>query len=252
MPLKATHASVLARIARGDSPIDARATGLMVLGIVTLMVATALWLLPFKGAWPAVAALGICGGVGWCIHARLKAHHPHARLGWGTVVTIARAGGVAIFAALALQPQVLWGAAVWIALAAAILLLTLDGLDGMLARRQGLISPFGARLDMEIDALLILALSALALGLDKAGVWILCLGLMRYAFVAAGLAVPALARPLPPSWRRKAVCVVQVCALSLLLAPWLLPPVSSAIGLAALAALVWSFGIDTARLFARR
>ena len=36
------------------------------------------------------------------------------------------------------------------------------------------------------------------------------LGLMRYAFVAAGWRWPALARPLPPSLRRKAVCVLQV------------------------------------------
>ena len=39
------------------------------------------------------------------------------------------------------------------------LLLALDGLDGWAARRQGLVSAFGARFDMEVDALLILALA---------------------------------------------------------------------------------------------
>lgn len=231
---------------------DARAAGLAVLGAVTLMVGVLLWRLPFEGVWPAVAALGVCGAIGWCLHAWLEACHPHARLGWGNVVTLGRTGGVAVFAGLALEPQVVAGPAAWTALAAALVLLALDGLDGILARRQGVISPFGARLDMEIDALLILSLSALAFGLGKAGAWILCLGLMRYAFVAAGWAVPALARPLPPSWWRKAVCVAQVCALSLLLVPMVLPPVSSAIGIAALAALLWSFGIDLAWLIARR
>ena len=36
--------------------------------------------------------------------------------------------------------------------------------------------------------------------------WVLACGLMRYAFVAAGLLAPPLRRPLPPSRRRQAVC----------------------------------------------
>ena len=38
----------------------------------------------------------------------------------------------------------------------------LDGVDGWLARRSGIASAFGARFDMEIDALLILVLAVLA------------------------------------------------------------------------------------------
>ena len=101
---------------------------------------------------------------------------------------------------------------------------------------------------METDALLILALAALALGLGKAGPWVLGLGLLRYAFVFAGWLVPALARPLPPSDRRRAVCALQVAALGLLLAPPLVPPLSAALAAAAFAALLASFAIDVAWL----
>ena len=44
-------------------------------------------------------------------------------------------------------------------------------------------SSFGARFDMETDALLILVLAALVWQHGKAGPWILAAGLMRYAFV---------------------------------------------------------------------
>ena len=89
---------------------------------------------------------------------------------------------------------------------------------------------------------------ACALGLGKAGLWILGLGLVRYVFVVAGIFVPALARPLPPSRRRSAVCVLQVAVLALILAPPLAPPLSAALAAAALAALLASFGVDIAWL----
>ena len=139
----------------------------------------------------------------------------------------------------------------WAALAGAGLLLALDGLDGLAARRQRLVSAFGARFDMEVDALLILALAAVALGLGKAGPWILGLGLMRYGFVLAGLAVPALARPLPASTRRRAVCALQVATLGLMLAPPLVPPLAAALAATAFAALAGSFVVDVAWLLRR-
>lgn len=187
--------------------------------------------------------------------ARIATHHPFDRLGLANGVTLARAAGVALLLALAADPPVdpLVDPAVdpladprmaLGALALSAALIALDGVDGWLARRQGLASAFGARFDMEVDALAILALSWLALGLGKAGPWILGIGLMRYAFVLAGLVVPRLAAPLPPSTRRKVVCVLQLVALTALLAPPVAPPVSSGLALLALAALVWSFAAD--------
>ena len=179
---------------------------------------------------------------------RLSPFHPHAAFGLANLLTLARAAGAALFVALAFEPGLLAGEGAWWALAGAALLLALDGLDGWLARIQGVPSPFGARFDMETDALLILALAALALGLGKAGPWVLGIGLLRYAFVLAGWLYPPLARPLPPSGRRRAVCAFQVAALGLLLAPPLVPPLSAALAAAAFAALAVSFAIDVAWL----
>ena len=68
--------------------------------------------------------------------------------------------------------------------------MALNGADGWVARRTRTASAFGARFDMETDALLILVLSALVWRMEKAGAWVIASGLMRYAFVAAAIAWP--------------------------------------------------------------
>ena len=128
----------------------------------------------------------------------------------------------------------------------------LDGVDGRLARSSGLASPFGARFDMEVDALLIMALSVLAWSQGKAGVWVLASGLMRYVFVTGGWLAPWLGRPLPPSRRRQTTCVLQVVALVVTVAPVIDRPVSSAVAAAALAMLSASFGVDCLWLWRQR
>ena len=65
-------------------------------------------------------------------------------------------------------------------------------------------SAFGARFDMEVDALLILALSVLAWHHGEAGAWVLLSGLIRYGFLAAGWTWSWMQRALPPSRRRQA------------------------------------------------
>jgi phosphatidylglycerophosphate synthase len=131
-----------------------------------------------------------------------------------------------------------------LATAAGTVVAVLDGVDGQLARRRGEASEFGARFDMETDALLVLALAALAWRWDRAGAWVLLSGLLRYAFVVAGLLAPWLRRPLAPSRRRQAICVVQIIVLLAVISP-LLPPVATApLALAGLLALATSFAID--------
>jgi len=166
-------------------------------------------------------------------------------------VTLIRAGLVAVLAGALLEPGMPQALA-WAALAAALLALALDGVDGWLARRQRSASAFGARFDMEVDAALIAVLAGLAWSLDKAGAWVLALGLMRYGFVAAAWLWPWLAAPLPHSLRRKTVCVVQVAVLAALLAPPVVAPVSTLMAGAALAALVWSFAVDALWLWRHR
>jgi phosphatidylglycerophosphate synthase len=132
----------------------------------------------------------------------------------------------------------------WLLVALSLVAALCDGVDGALARRRGEASAFGARFDMETDALLILVLAALAWQHGKAGVWILLAGLLRYVFVAASYALPWLGADLPPSRRRQAVCVVQIATLIAALVPPIEPPWSGIVALAGLAALVWSFGVD--------
>ena len=245
------------RSAREDSPAarprapldDARviATATLVLGLAGALAARAGALAPASLgiaalAWIVVAALVLAG----------RRHHPHPRFGAANVVTTARAGLTVLLAAFAIEAGradgVLAGPAAdawtWIATGVAVFALVLDGIDGPLARADGTASAFGARYDMEVDALLALVLATLIWRTGELGPWVLALGTMRYAYLAAARLEPALRRPLYPSFRRKLVCVVQVGALCAIVSPAVAPPLSGAIGLAATLALALSFGVD--------
>jgi phosphatidylglycerophosphate synthase len=125
-----------------------------------------------------------------------------------------------------------------------VLAAVLDGGDGWLARRTRLASAFGARYDMETDAALIFVLSILVWQHDKAGVWVLLCGLMRYGFVAAGWVLPWLAKPLRSTRRGKTVAIAQYIGLSVALAPVVPPGLSAIAAAVTLAALTWSFVLD--------
>jgi len=181
---------------------------------------------------------------------RVAAHHPHARFGPANTVTTLRLALVALLAAALGEPHT--AVLAWAVTTVAVVVSGLDGVDGWLARRSTLASAFGARFDMETDALLILVLSALAWRWDRAGAWVLACGLMRYGFVAAAWAWPWMARPLPPSWRRKFVCVVQIVGLAIVVAPVLQPPISAWLAAATLVMLTWSFAVDVGWLAVRR
>ncbi|NOT45610.1 MAG: CDP-alcohol phosphatidyltransferase family protein [Acidobacteria bacterium] len=176
--------------------------------------------------------------------------HGGARFGSANVVTMLRLALLAFVTALvweASTPPLAWTAA-WIGLAA----LALDGVDGWLARRGGIASRFGARFDMEVDALLVLALAALVWHHEKAGAWILLAGLLRYLFVVAGWLRPWMRRALPPSQRRRVACVVQIGGLLLALTPAAAPGQSVVIAGVALLVLLHSFGADTLWLWRER
>jgi phosphatidylglycerophosphate synthase len=125
----------------------------------------------------------------------------------------------------------------------------LDGMDGWLARRTAMASAFGARFDMEIDALLVQALTLLAWRYGKAGPWVLLSGLIRYGFVAAGRLWPWLRRTLAPTRRARVICVVQIAALILAIVPAITPPLSTMIAAVGLTLLCYSFAADTSRLW---
>jgi len=178
-----------------------------------------------------------------------RAHHPFPRFGPANHVTMVRAFLVAIVAGFIGEP--LLPSAGWIVVCAAVVATVLDGVDGWLARRTGMASAFGARFDMETDALLIQVLAILAWQHGKAGPWVLISGLLRYQFVAAGWVLPWMREPLFPSVRRKAICVVQIVGLILTILPPIVPPASEWLAAASLAALVYSFLVDTVWLWRR-
>ncbi len=177
-------------------------------------------------------------------------HHRFERFGPANTVTAIRAALVCIVAAAVCCASLPQSGGKWLWVLA-ILAFSLDAVDGYLARRYHLESPLGARFDMEIDAMLILCLSAAAFLLEKAGIWVLLIGLMRYAFILAQSAMPRLNALLPASFRRKFVCVVQIVVLCLVLLPQVAVPVSSWLAAAALVLLTYSFAADCVYLVRR-
>jgi phosphatidylglycerophosphate synthase len=194
------------------------------------------------GPWfPLKAGIGLVAGL-LVLLPGLRRHHPFPRFGAANQVTLARAGLLALLGALVGEPATI-DAAVW-AVGLASLAIALDGIDGRLARRQHMTSAFGARFDMEVDALLVLVLSVLVWLFGKAGAWVLLSGLLRYTFVAVGTVVPWLRQPLPPRRHRQVICIVQLIALTAALTPFIRPPFSAAIAVTALFALILSFAVD--------
>jgi phosphatidylglycerophosphate synthase len=173
-------------------------------------------------------------------------HHPFQAFGLANQITLVRLALVAVLLGLVNEPPT--NVLAWFAILTITVAGVLDGLDGWLARRERLASAFGARLDMETDAALILVASVLVWQHDKAGAWVLVCGLMRYLFIAAGWVVEWLAQPLRSTCRGKAVAVVQLVGLGVALAPIVRAPLSGVVAAFTLAALCWSFAVDVLRL----
>jgi|TARA_R110000851_G_scaffold106964_2_gene226823 phosphatidylglycerophosphate synthase len=221
------------------------AAELVVGGLLLLALGTGL---PHLMATPANGWLAL--GLYTLISILVMLFWPHGSLGWANRVTLGRAVLVALVAgALANNAFV---AAIWQWLAIAVIALLLDGVDGWIARRTQSHSLFGARFDMELDALLILLLSAGLLRLESLGLWVLMIGGMRYLFVAASWQFTWLSAPLYESFRRKAVCVWQVVALLLALTPLTSHLAASLLAISALVSLLYSFGADVKWLYYQR
>lgn len=199
------------------------------------------------GDFIAKAVVLFVGAIAW-LGLYLPEHLPHRQIGPANQVTLVRLALTAMLGGLLGEssPALAWPAA---AIAASILVL--DGADGWLARRGGWASAFGARFDMETDALLILLMATLCWQFDKVGAWILLSGMLRYLFVAAGLIWRWLRHALPESRRRKTVCVLQVLSLLAALTPVVSPPWSAGIAATGLAMVCYSFLVDVVWLWRR-
>jgi phosphatidylglycerophosphate synthase len=201
-------------------------------------------LLGWQLGWLSASTAAFC----FLVLAALVARHSRTRrFGIADVVTLSRGLGVCFLAGLALQ-ALAGGLARHGVLAMIImgtLCLTLDGVDGRVARARGEASAFGARFDVETDAATLVVLSVAVAALGIAGWWVLAIGAMRYGYVATSLVVPALRTPLPYRYSGKVIAVVQAVALLAALAfrlthgeHWL----SNTFLLLALGSLCWSFG----------
>jgi phosphatidylglycerophosphate synthase len=130
------------------------------------------------------------------------------------------------------------------------LALATDAFDGWIARSTASASRFGARFDLETDAVL-LAAAALA-AMEFTGPIVLLAPMLRLAWVLAALALPWLERPLPPSLRRRAFCALPIFLL--LAVPWPLAGtvLAAPAGFLATFLLVVSFSIDAAHQWQHR
>jgi phosphatidylglycerophosphate synthase len=191
------------------------------------------------GAGYAAVLLGLLSVAMW------RAGTP--RLGPADVVTLARALLVGGVTAVVADGLVRGAAAVPALVGLATVALVLDAVDGRVARRTGTVSALGARFDMEVDAFLILVLCVHTAG--TIGPWVLAIGAMRYAFVAAGWLRPWLRGPLPPSYAGKTVAALQGVVLVVVSAQVLPHGVAVALVAVALALLCWSFARDVRRLW---
>ncbi|MBC7147148.1 MAG: CDP-alcohol phosphatidyltransferase family protein [Thioclava marina] len=170
--------------------------------------------------------------------------YPHGRLGLCNVVTLSRATLIVTLLAPLLAHDPATEILAWSITAIATLAFAMDGLDGWLARRSALVSRIGARFDMETDAALGFVLSLLVFASGTVGAWVLLLGSMRYIYIALAQALPWLNAPLPESFRRKTICVVQIAALIVLTIPGVDGLPAQIIAAAATLALAWSFATD--------
>jgi phosphatidylglycerophosphate synthase len=226
-----------------NSVLAAQGVGLLLTFVASSALIRAVGLDEWRYSLTATAAFAVvCAVALGYLH-----QHPFAQFGSANLATTGRA--VLVSMVIACIGETRSPSTAWTAALGGTASTLLDGVDGWLARRSGMSSDFGARYDMEIDALLILALAVLAWQHEKAGGWIILAGAMRYLFVAAGYVWPWMNASLPPSTRRKAVCVIQIVGLILAVSPLVPAPTSAGIGLVTLVALIWSFSVDVGWLW---
>lgn len=180
------------------------------------------------------------------------------RFGFANGITLIRALGVCLlfgfislglFEILDLEINSITEAQLWFVASLIGACLALDGVDGWIARKLRQETAFGALFDQETDAAMIMIAALLVWQADKAGVWVLIAGALRYVFVLAGLFLPWLSGALFPSFRRKLACVVQVGALIFALVPILGRPITEPVAAMSVVFLLLSFLVDTVWLY---
>lgn len=210
---------------------------LLLLGVLSLTVGLGVagWLVGLAaGAVPTA----------WLAAGRIRSEQPSIPpADWITLARALLTAGVAALVADSFDRTVSIPTLVGLASAA----LVLDAVDGQVARRTDTATRLGARFDGEVDAFLILVLSV-AVSRDY-GWWVVLIGAVRYAFLAAGWIVPWLAAQLPPRYWRKVVTAIEGIVLTVAVSGVLPRPVGMiAVGVALLL-VAESFGRDVVWLY---
>ena len=190
-----------------------------------------------------------CGVITNVVLARGLSRYQCDRLGPADWVTLARATlaiGVAALVADSFHQPV----PVTMLVSLTVIALALDAVDGWVARRTRTTGVLGGQFDAEVDAFLILILSVYVA--RSAGAGVLAIGAARYAFLAAGWALPWMREPLPPRYWRKVVAAIQGIVLTIGAAHVLPPAVTQAALVVALVLLAESFGRDVWWLWRHR
>ena len=202
-------------------------------------------------AWPAALLLAAHAALSWPGRTDSSASGAPpgagARLGLANGITLGRGALLALLAAwaVALPP---WPSLILAAVIA--FAFGLDGLDGLVARRTGTATPFGARLDMELDGLAVYVFAALAWRTGVCGPWILLAGAWRTLFIAAGAPFPWMRAPLDDFPPRRFACGLTLGGLSLAVA--LPQPGAWLVAAASFAVLTASFSRDVVYLWRHR
>lgn len=118
---------------------------------------------------------------------------PSGGFGWANGLTALR---LVLVALLSEAPRATRGLELGLLV---LLILTLDGADGWVARRTHTSSELGAHFDMEVDALLVLTTSLRLWQTSTLGAWILLPGALRYVYVLCTARWPPRGGPMPRS-----------------------------------------------------
>lgn len=209
--------------------------GLVIAGVMSAVLAgahptstTTVWIAAVVGPLPALLATVVL------LCRRPRSSTPADRVTLGRAVLASGCAAITVMVVVGAAPARTW----WL-LCLVVPTLLLDRVDGIVARRTGTVTPAGASLDMEVDAVVLLVISV-AVASDV-GRWVLLIGAMRYLYVIAAWARPELRGTLPRSTFRVAAAALQGVALAVAIAPVVPVTLAHAVLLLALGMLVASF-----------
>ncbi len=175
--------------------------------------------------WWTLVALGVLGAEFVVLGRNLDGNRPvggalRGRLGAANAATLARGVLMAWLAGFVVVP---WeGAIAPVPVALYATGVVLDAVDGALARRAGLVTALGARLDGAVDGLGLFAGLAVAVAGGVLSPPFLALGLVKYSYLAAAwrrLRRSEPLRALPARGSRRLLAVLQMLAVVVALAP---------------------------------